>query len=346
LGFTFTNGYQFNEIGIRNFDRVNSPLFSRKIKDILHVHALIAELNYVDVNNKLNTTFGIRQNYISQFNTFITEPRLQLNYAFSKAFQLQVLGEIKNQTSSQIVDLQQDFLGIEKRRWVLANNEDIPIIKSNQVSIGFTFKKRNWLLSIDTFYKKVMGVSSRSQNFQNQLEFLKTNGEYAAFGSELLIQKQVSNFIAWLTYTYTNNEYNFSEVTPSKFDTNFENKHQLNLGLIYDYKKLKIALGARWFTGIPITLPENETITNNQIVYAIPNSSRLDDYFQVNFSMGYTQIVGKKSELQFGFSVQNALNTKNSINQYYRINQNTSSIEKVVTYSLERTPNAFLRFSF
>ena len=32
--------------------------------------------------------------------------------------------ENKHQTTSQIVDLQQDFLGIEKRRWTLSNNEE------------------------------------------------------------------------------------------------------------------------------------------------------------------------------------------------------------------------------
>lgn len=343
---TFKNGYQFNEIGIRNFDKVNSPLFSKSIKDILHIHALIAEMNYVSTNTKLNATLGFRQNYISQLQEFISEPRLQLNYEVSNHFQMEVLGEIKSQNSSQIVDLQQDFLGIEKRRWTLANNNDVPIIKSNQVSVGFTFKKKNWLITLDNFYKKVTGISSRSQSFQNQLEALKINGEYRVFGSELLIQKQISNLIAWVTYAYTDNDYTFVDFTPSTFPNNFENQHQVNTGIIYDYKHLKLALGARWFTGKPTTLPLNNTIVNNQIVYAEPNSSRLDDYFQLNFSAGYTIELSKNSKLQMGASVQNLLDAKNTINQYFRINQNTLTIEKVNTYALERTPNAYLRFYF
>ncbi len=343
---TFKNGYQFNEIGIRNFDKVNSPLFSRTIKDILHIHALVAEMNYVSTDTKLNATLGFRQNYISQLQEFISEPRLQLNYAVSSNFKLEVLGEMKSQNSSQIVDLQQDFLGIEKRRWMLANNTDAPITKSNQASLGFTFKKKNWLITLDNFYKKVSGISSRSQSFQNQLETLKINGEYRVFGSELLIQKQISNLIAWLTYSYTDNDYTFDGFIPSTFPNNFENQHQVNYGVIYDNKHLKLALGARWFTGKPTTLPLNNTITNNQITYAEPNSSRLDDYFQVNFSAGYTVELSKNSKLQMGASVQNLLDAKNIINQYFRINQNTSTIEKVNTYALERTPNAYLRLVF
>ncbi len=344
--FTFKNGYQFNEIGIRNFDRVNSPLFSRRIKEILHIHALVAELNYVSTNTKLNSTVGFRQNYVAQLQKFISEPRLQVNYAFTSHFNVEVLAEVKSQNSSQIVDLQQDFLGIEKRRWTLANNDDVPITKSNQASVGFTFKKKNWLITLDNFYKKVNGVSSRSQSFQNQLEPLKINGSYRVFGTEVLIQKQISNVTAWLTYAYSDNDYTFDDFSPSTFPNNFENKHHVNTGVIYDYKQLKLALGARWFTGKPTTLPLNNSIVSNQIVYAEPNSSNIDDYFQVNFSTGYTVELTKKSKLQMGASVQNVFNAKNTINQYFRINPNTSAIEKVNTNALELTPNAFVRYTF
>lgn len=344
--FSFKNGYQFNEIGIRNIDRINSPFYSKNIKDILHNHALIAELDYQSSSKDFTATVGFRQNYIAQLSKFITEPRLQLNYAFSKAFKLEILGEIKSQTSTQIVDLQQDFLGLEKRRWTLANDTDIPVIKSNQTSFGFTFKKKNWLISMDNFYKKVTGIASRSQVFQNQLEFLKLNGYYTIVGSEILIQKQISNLVTWLTYTYTNNQYTFEGFTPSKFPNNFENKHHFNAGIIYDYKNLKLALGARWFTGKPITLPISITSVNNEILYDTPNSSRLDDYFQMNFSTSYSINTGKSTKLQAGLSIQNVLNKHNIINQYYRVNSTTSAVEKVNTYGLERTPNAFLRFQF
>ena len=344
--FTFKNGYQFNEIGIRNFDRVNSPLFSRRIKEILHIHALVAELNYVSTNTKLNSTLGFRQNYVAQLQKFISEPRLQVNYAFTSHFNIEVLAEMKSQNSSQIVDLQQDFLGIEKRRWTLANNDDVPITKSNQASVGFTFKKKNWLITLDNFYKKVNGVSSRSQSFQNQLEPLKINGSYRVIGTEVLIQKQISNITAWLTYAYSDNDYTFDDFSPSTFPNNFENKHQVNTGIIYDYKQLKLALGARWFTGKPTTLPLNNSIIGNQIEYGEPNSSNIDDYFQVNISAGYTVELSKKSKLQMGASVQNVFNTRNTINQYFRINPNTSTIEKVNTFDLEMTPNAFVRYTF
>lgn len=349
--FTFLNGYQFNEIGVRNVDIVNTPIFSRKIKEVLKNHALIAELKYRSSNDKFNGRIGFRQNYIQEFSTFIFEPRVQLNYKFTPYFQLEIMGESKHQTTSQIVDLQQDFLGIEKRRWTLSNNKDIPIVKSNQASLGFSFNKNNWLLTLENFYKKVDGITSMSQGFQNQYEFVKTNGNYTVYGTEFLIQKQFRPITAWISYTFQENNYDFKTLNTTAFPNNFEIKHTIKSAIISDFKNIKLAIGAQWFTGKPTTLPISTTpiYTDPEtptVGYQSPNSSNLEDYFQVNFSGAYAFNIGKKSTLNLGFSIQNVLNNKTSINQHYRINNNTNVVEQINTFSLERTPNAFLRFTF
>lgn len=348
---TLFNGYQFNEIGVRNVDIVNSPVFSRKIKDVLLNHALIAELKYQSTNNKFNGRIGFRENYIQEFSTFIFEPRIQLNYKITPFFHLEILAENKHQTTSQIVDTQQDFLGIEKRRWTLSNNQDIPIIKSNQASLGLSFTKKNWLLTIENFIKKVNGITSSSQGFQNQYEFVKTNGKYTVFGTECLIQKQFKPITAWISYSFQENNYQFKTLNPSSFPNNFEIKHAIKSAFIADFNNIKVALGTHWFTGKPTTLPISSTpiYTDPEtptVAYQSPNAGNLEDYFQMNFSASYLFNIKEKSKLNLGISIQNILNKKININQHYRINNNTNVVEQVNTFSLERTPNAFLRFSF
>ncbi|MFV5687838.1 hypothetical protein ACM55M_04355 [Flavobacterium sp. ZT3R25] len=122
--FTHKNGYQFNEIGTINLDEVNSPIFYRRIKEVLRIHALIVEAKYNDTLSKIYFNAGLRLNYIEQFKKKLLEPRLQFNYAITKYFNLEVLGEFKSQNSYQVIDLQNDYFGIEKRRWILANNND------------------------------------------------------------------------------------------------------------------------------------------------------------------------------------------------------------------------------
>lgn len=346
--FTFSNGYQYSEIGIRNIDKVNSPLFYRNIKDVIQNHSLIASIFYKSTNQKLKTTIGLRANHFEKFKKNSFEPRFQLNYAFSNLFQIEILGEQKTQNTSQVIDLQQDFLGIEKRRWVLANDNSIPIIKSAQFSIGFTFKKNNWLLNIDNFYKNVNGITSKSQGFQNQLEFIRINGDYTVLGSEFLIQKQLKNLTTSISYSFSKNDYKFNSFTPTIFPNNFEINHSLLWNTIYDYKNIKIAFGTKWYTGKPTTFPKNSTsyITTQEIEYQSPNANNIKNYFQVNFSSSYVIRMKEKSKLLVGFSITNLLNRDNLTNTYYRINKNTNTIEEVNNSALKLTPNAFVRYFF
>ncbi|MEZ4838837.1 TonB-dependent receptor plug domain-containing protein [Flavobacterium sp.] len=348
---TLANGYQYNEIGIRSFDDINIPQFTRTVKEVLRSHALIAEIDYHSKNNRLFARLGARGNYFEKWSLFIVEPRLQVNYALTDHLNVELSGEQKNQTASQIIDLQQDFLGVEKRRWVLANNETIPIQKSNQASLGFVFRQNKWLIHPEVFYKKVEGITSSAQGFQNQLEFVKVIGQYEVYGVEVLIQKQINQFTGWFNYSFNNNDYTFEGYIPPQFANNFEVNHSMAFGATYQHKNLKMALGSKWFTGRPNTIPlSNEPIyttpDNPEIVYSQPNQENLDDYFQVNFSTAYSVALSKKTNLLLGASVLNLFNQRNTINRFYRLNSDTNAIEEVNTYSLELTPNAFVKLNF
>ena len=346
--FTLNSGYQFNETGVTNFDEINLPIFSRTITNVLLSHVGIVEGIYEPESKKTLITAGLRANYFDKFGTFLFEPRLQFNQSITSSVRLEILAEQKSQTLSQIIDLQQDFLGVEKRRWTLANNNTIPIQKSNQFSIGFNFKKNNWLITLDNFYKKITGITTSSQGFQNQFELEKSVGDYQVFGTEFLIQKSFNQFYTWLSYSYNDNKYDFNQLTNFNFPNNFEVTHAISWAGIYEWKQVKFALGTKWHTGRPITTPVNNfvTQTNPKIVYNSPNNSKLEDYFQVNFSASKKWNLSNTIKLETAVSVLNLLNTKNSINRFYRVNSANNSVESVDTFSLEMTPNFNVRLSF
>lgn len=345
---TLNSGYQFNEIGVTNFDNINLPLFSRTITNVLLTHVAIAEGIYESENKKTLLNLGIRSHYFDKFNTILVEPRIQFNQAITTDLSLVILGEQKNQTLSQIIDLQQDFLGIEKRRWTLANNTTIPIQKSNQFSLGFNYKKNNWLITLDNFYKKITGITSSSQGFQNQFELQKAIGDYTILGTELLVQKSINHFSSWISYTYNNNKYDFNTFSTTPFPNNFDITHTISWAGIYEWHKLKLALGAKWHSGRPFTTPAQLFITetNPSIVYNSPNNSRLNDYLQVNFSASKEWTIHQKMTLQTSLSILNILNRRNSLNRFYVVDQTNNSVESVDTYSLELTPNFMMKLSF
>ncbi|WP_232727107.1 TonB-dependent receptor [Flavobacterium sp. 1] len=346
--FSFNDGYQFNEIGITNLEQVRNPDFYRKVKDVLRTHALILEGKYNDTISRIYFKAGTRINYIEKFNKYSVEPRMQFSYGISKSLNVELLGELKSQNSQQIIYLQKDYFGIEKRRWVLSDNTTIPIQKSKQISLNLFYKKNDWLLDIENFYKKVNGITTSSQGFQNQLEFIRTTGDYEILGTEILIQKKMNHFLTWLSYTYNDNSYDFSNYEYPIFPNNFELIHTLSWAGIYEKNNFKIALGTKWTSGRPKTSPASNQIdlSNPVLVYNKPNNTNLNIFAQLNLSSTYKWETANGIQCKLGISILNILNRKNEINEYYRISSLTNSIEDVETFSLQRTPNMSFRVSF
>jgi hypothetical protein len=349
--FTINDGYQFDEIGTTNLDEVSNPIYFKQVKEVLRTHALIVDGKYKDTLSRIFFNAGMRLNYVEKFKKHLVEPRFQFNYGISQSLSVEVLGEFKSQNCYQIIDRQQDYFGIEKRRWILSNNTSIPIQRSKQASISVSFNKNNWLITADTYYKKVDGINSSTQGFQNQLEFANIIGNYVVLGTEVLVQKKINHFISWLSYTYNDNNYNFPTLEQTTFSNNFELDHIVSWAGAYEIKNLKIALGSKWYSGRPETTPSSLEINNSNpssptIDYNAPNNKHLEDFFQVNFSTTYKWESANKTQYKLGLSVINVFNKKNEISEYYRINSTTNSIEDVKTYSLERTPNLSFRVVF
>ena len=134
------------------------PRFRDYEKNVLLTHALFAGLNYISENHKTAIFGGVRGNYFSKFEEIVIEPRLSLHQKFGNGFAVEVLGEFKSQSTTQRIDFESDFLGIEKRRWVLADGESIPIIKSKQASAGLVYNKKGLFMNVEGFYKIVEDI--------------------------------------------------------------------------------------------------------------------------------------------------------------------------------------------
>jgi hypothetical protein len=342
---TLSSGYQFKEVGIRNQDNIRKPGYKRDAKDVLRIHSLYTEAENTELYKNLYLRAGLRVNYFSKFKEFSFEPRAVLNFKLSKHFSIEALAEKKSQHSTQQIDYQTDFLGIEKRRWVLSNNESIPLLKSQQLSVGIQYKHNNLLVSLEGYQKKVNGLITTSQGFQNQFEDVYSIGKYSAKGVELLINKRFKQANIWMNYALAQNNYHFKEFTPSSFPNNLDIKHTLSLGGSYHTRKFEVSGGLNYRTGKPYTKPKQEDPgESNGIVYNPPNSSRIQDYLRLDISARYYFNLNKLSG-ELGVSVWNILNRKNVINVFYSRN-NKDDIEQVTQNALEFTPNVSLRLNF
>ncbi|MEP5546240.1 MAG: TonB-dependent receptor, partial [Maribacter dokdonensis] len=349
----WTNGYEFTETGIKNTTNVNQPPFASNIKGVIRKHGIFTEINYSSKDERLNGFIGGRFNYIENLDTFqefIFEPRINISYELLPNFKTEILGEYKSQVTNQIIDLEQNFLGIEKRRWILSDGDALPITRSKQGSIGFNYDINKLYVGIDAFYKEVNGINVYTQGFQNQNQFNGEIGSYTVKGAEFLINTKNNDYSAWLSYTFNKNDYTFNVLDPATFPNNLDVRHAITLAGNYTVGNLKIGMSINYKSGKPFTRPDendpiDQTVFPAGINYEEPNSSRLSEYFRADASANYTLKFDDKMNIIFGVSVLNFTNRRNTLNTYYRL-LDDNTIETIERISLGITPNASVRINF
>lgn len=344
--FNLKSGYQFNETGVSNLRDVNNPTFRDLIKEVVRTNSLFSEIEYKSKNNNTHINIGARLNHFDKFDAYRFEPRLSFTHRFYNHFTVEALGELKSQVTSQIIESQNDFLGVENRKWVLSNEQNIPILKSKQISLGLSYNHNNWLISSEWYYKNVDGIISQSQGFQNQFEFIPDHGSYTVRGVDFLINKRFKHWSTWLSYSYGENNYTFSNLFSDDFPNNVDIRHNVNFALTYTLDDFKFSTGLNWHSGKPTTLPvPNNEIEGTSINYQDPNSDQLEDYIRWDASATYNFMISKKIAGLAGISIWNILSQENTVNNYYRISPE-NSVTEIREFGLGFTPNAVIRITF
>ena len=342
----FNLGYQFTETEVINLNDIDLPRFVRRDEEVLREHGAFGQAWYKDSNNDFSVRAGVRANYLTSFEKVIIEPRLSIRKSVGEYIEIEALSEFKHQSTSQVVNFQNDFLGIENRRWQLTDNDSIPVLLSKQVSLGFMFKNNGWLLDTKGYYKTVDGITTQSQSFTTKYEFAKEKGSYNAYGFEFLCRKKFSNFSSWLSYSYINNTYTFEDLEDIEFPSNFDITHSVTIGSTFSNKSWNISAGLNYRTGNPTSVPLNGSeIIDDDVNFDQANNERLLDYLRIDASAVYKFKISNTFKSEIGASVWNISNRENAINNYYRINEN-DAVERFSRFSLDLTANAVLRLYF
>jgi len=342
----FNLGYNFIESEITNLNDIDVPRFVRRDSEVLREQAVFAQTQFENDTKDFSVKLGVRANYLEKFDELMVEPRLSIRKALGNYVELEALGEFKHQNTSQIINFQNDFLGVEKRRWQLTDNDSIPIIKSKQVSLGLLYRNKDWLIDAKAYYKKVDGITTQSQGFTTKYEFEKEKGSYAVRGAELLVQKKINHLNTWLSYSYIKNDYTFRRLEEIEFPSNFDITHAFTLGATYSNELWNISAGLNYRLGKPTSIPliDND-IASNEVNFDRANNERLQDYFRIDASALYKFKINKTFRSEIGISVWNIFDAKNPINNYYRINAE-NNVKGFSKYSLGIVTNAVARLFF
>lgn len=344
--WSFNFGYNFVESEVVNLNDIDFPRFVRRDSEVLREHAVFGQSYYENEAKDFSVRSGVRLNYISTFNELLIEPRLSIRKTIGNHLEIEALGEFKHQNVSQIVDFQNDFLGIEKRRWQQTDNDSIPILKSKQASLGILYRAKGWLIDVKGYVKTLDGITTQSQSFTTKYELTKAKGSYDAFGFEALLRKKFKNLISWLSYAYINNTYTFETLEDIEFPSNFDITHAFTFGSTYSNTHWNISAGLNYRTGKPTSIPliGNEVV-DNDINFDVANNRRLQDFMRIDASAIYKFKISNRFHSEIGASVWNLSNRANPINNYYRVNDENSPVQ-FSRFSLGLTTNAVFRIYF
>jgi hypothetical protein len=355
----FTGGYELtiNELDYtigKQSDVIFDPDFfitSENSKNT--IHALFGEHRF-KVNDWTIQT-GIRGSYATTIQEFFFEPRIHVSKKLNKQFIATFSAERQYQFISQIIEFETQSFGLENQVWVSANDADIPVLRSEQVSLGANFQEDNWNVDVEAYFKKINNLTSLTRGFDVDTRSLAI-GKSTITGVDVLVKKRYANFSSLVSYALTQNEFQFDGLNDTEaFSGNFDIRHYLTFIQSAKFGNLELSLGWRYRTSRPYTLAtglEGDTADNITIKYEALNSERLNPYHRLDFSATYEFKPLQKKDIKatLGFSLLNIYNQKNILNRNYRINIDRQTAEfqlrTIDKISLGRTPNFMVRLEF
>jgi len=355
--FTFSNGYQLlaNEVSyvLKEID------FTAIDHQKATTHTLYTGLNY-NKQDRWYVDLAMRADYATSFNTIYIEPRIYAERILSDAFRFKGSAEIRNQSISQIIEFTTVDFGLENQIWTLAHKTGSPLLRSDQVTLGFIYNKNGWKLDADFYYKNIDGFTSFTNGFEstdeNESLFEGTN---EIKGIDILLKKKINNYVSWIGYTYATNNYTFDDINQgNEFRGNNDITHSLTWSHSLRLSNFQFSLGWKYRTGTPYTKAVGIITENNEyeVNYATINAATLPDYHRLDFSLLYDFEFSKKRNAvkgKIGLSVLNIYNQKNTLGKGFTIHENTdteynttATLRTVTKYSLGMTPNLFFRVRF
>ena len=321
-----------------------------------NMHSLFSEYHYNSKKWQVNA--GLRANYFSIVDDFFLEPRIYSEFKFNNNLRVKGSIESKNQSVSQIVEFQTSSLGfgLENQVWALANKDDIPIQKSNQATIGVLFNKNNWKIDVEAYHKWIKGMTSFTRGYNDQTQDF-SNGKGTIFGVDVLVNKTIKDYRTWIGYSYTKNQFKFTDLENEFFPANHDITHLFSWSHTYKVNNFECSLGWIYRTGVPYTkaIGIEETPESLFILIDKINKERLPNYSRLNASVIYNFKFSKNKKWKgkLGFSLANILNKKNVLNRTYQLRPFTNSVDEI-DYQLQEvdklslgiTPNLVFRVEF
>lgn len=306
------------------------------------------------IKNKLLLIPGFRSSYYGPTGRPYFEPRLNLNYDLSEKVKLKGSVGKYYQFAKRVV--REDVLEGSKDFWTLADGNKLPVASSLQFIAGVSWENDDWLVDIESYYKKLSSLSEYSLRFQvrpgsvNYSENFFEGTGYAA-GIDMLVQKKFGDYTGWVAYTFGKAVNNYPVYGPADFYASNDVRHEFKTVHMYKWRKFDFGLTFIYASGRPYTAPVGaysvtllDGTEKDIINVGAKNGSRLPAYHRLDLSATYNFGEIGKGHGSIGISFFNVYNRANVWYKNYSIVDNVV-VATDVNY-LSFTPNLSFTYKF
>lgn len=343
-------GADFHGSILRNrFNNFTTEAFLNLVQ-ISNVYSVFGAYTYS--KNRWNLYAGLKNMYYQRDEELSLEPRLSVSYKLNKNFGATLKGELKSQNFKQIIDLDQNFLGIEKRRWVVSGDSiSPPLQKTRQIEalIKWNFEKIGGYASM--YARKLEGISTNDQRFQNQGQFQNLTEADSDIYGFLFHMYYKNNYVnSWISYAHVNEQIKLDN---QRFNGINNLDHQITWGNNFKWQQWNFSLALHYHSGLPYTEiePNNPLIQTNEgavnrINFEQPNEASLPDYFRLDTSVQYQLETPDAGNFKFSLGLINLTNNHNILRRNFRLNRiNENRIQQIENVGLNFTINLGILWS-
>jgi ACT domain-containing protein len=216
----------------------------------------------------------------------------------------------------------------------MPSTENVAPMVTDQVAMGYfrNFFNNKIELSTEVYYKYQNGVSDFEDGLHNylvnNLEAYVAQGIGRSYGFEISVEKPKGDFTSRISYNLGESLWEIDAVNQGRpYHNMFDITHSLNSQFSYNASKVKrlkdftFSLNFVYYTGRPVTLPENYYYIGNVAMpyWEARNQYRLPDYHRIDIGMNYepeslsfkTKKNNRKFQPSLDISLYNIYNRRN-----------------------------------
>lgn len=280
--------------------------------------------------NRLN--FGVRISYLPNLKKSYLEPRISFSQGIGENFRYNLAWGIYNQflVKSSVIDEYGNYRYV----WVIADNEQVPVLRSYHNVAGLSFHHRDFSVNIDAFYKTIDGITRYIKLPVLKYEGI-AQGDGRSYGFDFYTKYNFAGHTLWFSYTWSKSLEHFSYMkTTDYLYAPQDQRHEIKIAAIVNLSPVFLSANYVYGSGF-LEHPFRQQTLDNRIPY-----SRLDVSATYKF-------LKKKNIGECGISVLNVLNTQNQkFSNFDRIPLSQLTSASIYFEAVPFTPTVFLKLNF